>query len=209
MISGGKSATGWRGPGRDRVFRLQGPAKHSPPRPNLPRGGIPPHSGSEGGFHVPRRRRRSRGRSAQSAKIKRFPRQTQVIHNVRDDATRDITWVPRERDQTVRMEGIGVVPVASRSTQQFASQFFEPLFKISARKGWVAAHGLTQPARILRGKEGESGVPPPSRPQDGPWRRLGTGESPRPYHDRARDTRGEERTWRSRCRLHRDGGRSW
>jgi hypothetical protein len=59
---------------------------------------------------------------------------------VGDDAARHVARMPRKRNDAVRMERIGVVPVTARATEVLAANVPEPSFELPTVIGRVFAH---------------------------------------------------------------------
>jgi hypothetical protein len=65
----------------------------------------------------------------------------EVFNDVRDDAARDVTRMPGKGDETIGTKRIGVMPVTARGAEQFAADFAESPFQLTAVVGRVFAHG--------------------------------------------------------------------
>ena len=68
-------------------------------------------------------------------KIKVMSVHAQVLNDIRYDPARDVPGMPRKRDQTIRSKRIAVVPMASRGSNQLATQLSQPAFQLPAVPG--------------------------------------------------------------------------
>lgn len=85
-------------------------------------------------------RLRIRGRESEPPEIEFIPRDAEVVHDVRNDATRHIAWMPRKGDEAIRAERIRKMPVAAGAAERFAADFAEAAFQLATVECGVFAH---------------------------------------------------------------------
>ena len=80
-------------------------------------------------------------RGLEFSEVKFVACDAEVFDDVRNDAARHVARMPRERDEAVGAEGIGVMSVAARGAQQFAADLPKAPLQLAAIVGRVFAHG--------------------------------------------------------------------
>lgn len=65
----------------------------------------------------------------------------EIPDDVGDDAPRHVARMPREGDQTIRVEWIGIMAVAAGRTNVFAANLTQAPVKLTAVPRWVSSHG--------------------------------------------------------------------
>lgn len=83
---------------------------------------------------------RIRRHGSEFAEIELVAGDSEVFDDIRDDAARDVARMPSEGDQSVGMEGIGVVSVAASRAEQFTTDFPGSPLQLSAVPRGVFAH---------------------------------------------------------------------
>jgi hypothetical protein len=87
----------------------------------------------------------------ESPEIELVAGNAQVFDNVGDDAARHVTRMPSQGNQTVGVERVGVVAVAAGGgAHQFAADFTQAAFELSAGPGEVLAHAQAASTNLSR-----------------------------------------------------------
>jgi hypothetical protein len=73
-------------------------------------------------------------------KIEVIAGDAEIFNDVGNDAARHVAWMPRKRDDAVRMEWIGIVPVTAGASEVLATDVPESSFKLPTVIGRVLAH---------------------------------------------------------------------
>ena len=81
------------------------------------------------------------GRGSEFSEIELIAGDAEVFDNVPDDAAWHIARMPCKSDQAVGTKRIRVMPVTARSTKQFAADFTEATFQLTAIPRGIFAHG--------------------------------------------------------------------
>ena len=84
--------------------------------------------------------RNFRQRDSEFPKIEFVAGDAEIFDDVGDDAARYVAWMPRKRDDAIRMKGTGVVAVTARATKVLATDLPESPFKLPTVIGRVFAH---------------------------------------------------------------------
>jgi len=71
-------------------------------------------------------------RESEPSEMEFIPREAEVFNDVRNDAARHITGMPRKCDEAVRAEWIRVMPVAAAVAKMFATDLAEAAFQLAA-----------------------------------------------------------------------------
>ncbi len=74
------------------------------------------------------------------AEIELIAGDAEVFDDVSNNATRYIAGMPCKRDEPVGLERIGIVPVAARCTEQFATDFPQATLQLPAVVGRIFTH---------------------------------------------------------------------
>ena len=103
--------------------------------------------------------RRLCGPESEPPEIELVARDAQILHDVRNDAARDIAGMPGKGDQAVRAEWVGVMPVAAGVAQVLATNLPESPFQLAAVEGGIFAHGSGGENEFVAksGRDGASG----------------------------------------------------
>lgn len=81
---------------------------------------------------------------SEPAKVEFVAGDAEVFDDVSDNASRDVSGMPREGDQPFRPKGIGIMPVTTRSAEQFATNLTKSPLQLPAVVGRVLARGSSR-----------------------------------------------------------------
>ena len=78
--------------------------------------------------------------SSEFSEVEFVPRDAKVFDDVGDDAARHVAGMPRECDEAVGAERIGVVPMTAGVAQVFTADFAQAALQLATVEGGVFTH---------------------------------------------------------------------
>ena len=98
-------------------------------------------------------------RRSEFSEVEFVARDTEVGNDVGDDAAWHVARMPREGDEPVGAERVGVVPMTPGGAEQFAADLAESPFQLAAIVGGIFSHGSGGEDELVaeRGRNGASG----------------------------------------------------
>ena len=86
--------------------------------------------------------------------VKLIPREAEVLNDISNDATRDISRMPGKGDNAFRAEWIRVVSVAAATPHMHAANLAQSAFQFAAVKRGIAAHRLSCEHKLIAKRRG-------------------------------------------------------
>lgn len=96
---------------------------------------------------------------SESLEVEIVAAEAEVFDDVGDDAARHVARMPRERDEPVRPERIGVMPVTAGGAQEFAADFPQAAVKLPGVPRGISAHSSGGEDKFVAegGRDGPAG----------------------------------------------------
>src|SRR4051812_43852133 len=86
---------------------------------------------------------------SKSAAVKLVSRDAEILNDICNNTTRDISGMPPEGNDSVRPKGVRVMPMTASIAQVNAADFLQPALKASAIERGVLAHSSSRQHELV------------------------------------------------------------